>query len=179
MVNRSGTSGPSSHSDPAAEQARLDRVWGQLKEVMDPELPFLGVVEMGMIPRVYLDSQQVVVEVMPTYLGCPATDVIRQEVQARLRNVEPDGEVRLVLTPPWTTDFITETAREKMRANGIAPPEGQQANRSFLLGKDRVIPCPRCRSSHTQLVSAFGSTACKAHYRCLDCLEPFDHFKCI
>lgn len=179
MVNHTGNSGTTSPSDPEAEGARLERVWAHLGEVMDPELPFLGVVEMGMIPRVYFDAGHVVVEVMPTYLGCPATDVIRQEVQNRLRSVEPDGEVRLVLTPPWTTDFITETAREKMRASGIAPPEGQQADRSFLLGKDRVIPCPRCRSSHTQLVSAFGSTACKAHYRCLDCLEPFDHFKCI
>lgn len=179
MVNHGGSPGGAQPSPNDSEQARLERVWGQLNQVMDPELPFLGVVEMGMIPRVYFDAQRVVVEVMPTYLGCPATDVIRQEVQTRLRNVEPDGEVKLVLTPPWTTDFITETAREKMRVNGIAPPDGSHTDRSFLLGKDRIIPCPRCHSQHTQLVSAFGSTACKAHYRCLDCLEPFDHFKCI
>jgi len=166
-------------SEDSQETERIERIWQRLESIPDPELPFLNVVELGMVPRVFMESGEPIVEVMPTYTGCPATDVILQDVRNLLAKIEPLGQVRLVLTPPWTTDVLTEATKEKMRAHGIAPPEGGQADRAFLLGKNRQVACPRCRSWETSLVSAFGSTACKAHYRCNACQEPFDHFKCI
>lgn len=155
-----------------------DALWKRLETVVDPELPFLNVVEMGMVRDVAQTPTGWVVRITPTYSGCPATDVIMQDIRNALQATHPDAEVEIVHHPAWTTDWIGEAAREKMAAHGIAPPIGSHADKSFLLGKRETVPCPRCGSKNTHLVSAFGSTACKAHYTCKDCLEPFDHFKC-
>ncbi len=162
------------------DHERIDRAWRQVRGVHDPELPFLTVEEMGMVRGVRIhEEQHLLVSLTPTYSGCPATDVISEDVLAAVQAVEPDAQVEVVLSPAWTTDWILDSAKEKMRIHGIAPPEKGQADRAFLTGKGKVVPCPRCGTDNTHMVSAFGSTACKAHFSCKECLEPFEHFKCI
>ena len=151
----------------------------RLEDVMDPELPFLNVVEMGMIREVVEEDNAIIIRITPTYSGCPATDVIADDVLAAAKIIYANSRTEIVHTPAWTTDWIGEEARLKMAKNGIAPPVGQSADKSFLLGKNRSIPCPLCKSQDTRMVSPFGSTACKAHFQCNICSEPFDHFKCI
>lgn len=156
--------------------AQVERI---LDGVMDPELPFLTITELGMIQGCDLDEDgTVVIKLTPTYSGCPATDAIQDDIKSALQPVEPRFRIDIVHAPAWTTDWISPEAREKMRLNGIAPPEGSSADKAFLLGKNQTVPCPRCASDDTRLVSPFGSTACKAHYQCKECAEPFDHFKC-
>ena len=156
--------------------AQVERI---LDGVMDPELPFLTITELGMIQGCDLDEDgTVVIKLTPTYSGCPATDAIQDDIKSALQPVEPRFRIDIVHAPAWTTDWISAEAREKMRLNGIAPPEGTSADKAFLLGKFHTVPCPRCASEDTRLVSPFGSTACKAHYQCNACAEPFDHFKC-
>ena len=156
--------------------AQVERI---LDGVMDPELPFLTITELGMIQGCDLDEDgTVVIKLTPTYSGCPATDAIQDDIKSALQPVEPRFRIDIVHAPAWTTDWISTEAREKMRFNGIAPPEGTSADKAFLLGKSHTVPCPRCASENTRLVSPFGSTACKAHYQCNACAEPFDHFKC-
>jgi ring-1,2-phenylacetyl-CoA epoxidase subunit PaaD len=151
----------------------------QLEDVMDPELPFLTVKEMGMLRDVYFIDGHTVIEITPTYSGCPATDVITQSTLDAARVADPNAEVKVVMRPAWTTDWISEEARLKMEDHGIAPPVGQSHDRAFLTGDGKVIPCPKCKTKNTKMISAFGSTACKASFTCLDCFEPFEHFKCI
>lgn len=158
---------------------RITRAWTFVRSVHDPELPYLTVEEMGMVRGVRVDEGQIVVTLTPTYSGCPATDVISEDVTSAIRAVEPGARVEIVLSPAWTTDWILPSAHEKMREHGIAPPEQASADRAFLTGEGKIIPCPRCGSRDTKMVSAFGSTACKAHFTCTSCLEPFEHFKCI
>ena len=146
---------------------------------MDPELPFLTVMELGMIRGIVMESDTAVIELTPTYTGCPATDAITEDLQKAAEEIYANVSVRLVMSPAWTTDWISASTRIKMAQHGVAPPEGQSADKAFLLGDERTVPCPRCKTTNTKLVSPFGSTACKAHFSCLDCLEPFDHFKCI
>ena len=159
---------------------RLSQITNALERVMDPELPFLSITELGMIRGTEIDDEgKAIVHLSPTYSGCPATDAIQEDIRAMLSQIDSNFEIKLVLSPAWTTDWIQDSAKEKMRQNGIAPPEGSSADKSFLLGEAKSIACPQCGSNATKLVSPFGSTACKAHFKCEDCLEPFDHFKCI
>jgi len=148
---------------------KRDEVLGWLSEVADPEIPVLSITDLGIVRDVDC-SDGVTVSVAPTYSGCPATEVIEASVVAALEERGVDKIcVKRVLSPPWTTDWITEEGRNKLRAYGIAPPER----------RDRPIACPRCGAEETELVSEFGSTACKASYRCTSCLEPFEYFKCL
>lgn len=166
----------------------LDTVRHWLSQVLDPEIPVISLTDLGIIRDVAWQDDTLVVTVTPTYSGCPATSVINMDIEAALhaRGVE---KVRLErqLSPPWTTDWITAEGRDKLRAYGIAPPvdgtaaDGRLAGRIARLAgtSNLVIACPRCGSTHTEKISQFGSTPCKASYRCTDCLEPFDYFKCI
>ena len=155
-----------------------DTILGWLADVPDPEIPVLTIMDLGIVRDVECGSG-VVVSLAPTYSGCPATEVIESSVIAALQNRGiANVIVKRVLSPPWTTDWISDIGREKLREYGIAPPERGGSKRALLQGK-RHIPCPRCTSENTELVSEFGSTACKASYRCTDCLEPFEYFKCI
>lgn len=155
-----------------------ERIWRWLAEVPDPEVPALSVVDLGMIRDVHVTGDSVEVDVSPTYTGCPATEAIENDILEKLRLEGVRGaSVKRVLSPPWTTDWITEEGREKLRAYGIAPPVGA-ADKRGLLGK-ATIRCPRCQAAATTMISEFGSTACKASYRCDQCLEPFEYFKCI
>lgn len=159
---------------------RLSRIQKALDRVMDPELPFLSITELGMIQGCSIDDKgTVVIALTPTYSGCPATDAIQDDIKEALGPVDPNFRIKIVHSPAWTTDWINEATREKMRKHGIAPPAGASADKAFLLGKERNIACPRCGGVETKLISPFGSTACKAHFQCTACLEPFDHFKCI
>ena len=161
-----------------ARSISRDEVLEWLSEVPDPEIPVLTIADLGILRDVTVDDD-VVVALTPTYTGCPATEVIEQSVIDTLHwhgieNVSIDR----VLSPPWTTDWISEDGRDKLREYGIAPPE-QGASKRALLHGDRSVACPRCQSLETEIVSEFGSTACKAAYRCRACLEPFEYFKCI
>jgi len=155
-----------------------EQVLEWLSEVPDPEIPVLTITDLGIVRDVAIDDE-VVVALTPTYTGCPATEVIEQSVIDALHG---HGVKRVainrVLSPPWTTDWISTEGRDKLREYGIAPPE-TSASKSALLHGGRNIHCPRCRSDDTELVSEFGSTACKASYKCSACLEPFEYFKCI
>ena len=140
-----------------------------LSQVPDPEIPVLTITDLGIVRDVDC-SAGVTVSLTPTYSGCPATEAIEASVAATLQEHGVDDvQIKRVLSPPWTTDWISEAGRKKLTVYGIAPPER----------RDRPIACPRCESSNTEQVSEFGSTACKASYRCIDCLEPFEYFKCL
>ncbi len=164
------------------------QVWTWLADVPDPEIPVISLVDLGIIRDVAWEEEGLVVTVTPTYSGCPATTVINLDIERALneRGIE---KVRLKrqLSPAWTTDWISAEGREKLRAYGIAPPIDGTATDGVLMKRiDRLsgrsnltIACPRCGSANTEKISQFGSTPCKASYRCTDCLEPFDYFKCI
>ncbi|MGX5218952.1 1,2-phenylacetyl-CoA epoxidase subunit PaaD [Pseudomonas sp. S9] len=159
--------------------ADIAEAWAVLAEVMDPEVPVVSVVDLGIVREVGWQQGHVHLVVTPTYSGCPATEVIEDDIRQALEQAgfaAPMLERRL--DPAWNTDLITEQGRQRLRAYGIAPPVGSSNKRS-LLGETEAICCPQCSSPNTELLSQFGSTACKALYRCRDCLEPFDYFKCI
>jgi ring-1,2-phenylacetyl-CoA epoxidase subunit PaaD len=149
-----------------------------LCKVADPEIPVLSITDLGIVRDVEI-GERVTVALSPTYSGCPATEVIEKSVLDALHDHGVEHvEIRRVLSPPWTTDWITDEGREKLRDYGIAPPEHSVGKRALLRG-ERQVACPRCGTTATELVSEFGSTACKASYRCIECLEPFEYFKCI
>ena len=148
-----------------------EQVWQVLRSVMDPEIPVLSVVDLGVVRYVRADGAGLHVGITPTYSGCPATEVIQRSIREALAREElEDVTVETVLSPPWTSEWLSEEGRRKLEAFGIAAPGARSAAN---------VACPRCRSHEVERVSEFGSTPCKAHYRCGDCLEPFDVFKCI
>ena len=157
----------------------LTRARAAAEAVADPELPFLSIAEMGILRDVRLAADGVIEAVItPTYSGCPAMDMIRLDLELALAKADV-GPARVVsvLSPAWTTDWLTDTARMKLLANGIAPPEEPSGKRALFT--DATVGCPKCGSLRTRLVSRFSSTACKAQWSCLACLEPFEQFKCI
>lgn len=155
-----------------------------LETVPDPEIPVLSVVDLGIIRHVRRvpaadGGARLHVGVTPTYSGCPATEVIRHSIQVALtREGYRDFVIDEVLSPPWTSDWVTDSGREKLRRFGIAPPPKSVSSPRQLF-RPSIVACPRCGSEASERISEFGSTPCKAHYRCTACLEPFDHFKCI
>jgi ring-1,2-phenylacetyl-CoA epoxidase subunit PaaD len=154
-------------------------VWRALERVPDPEIPVLSVIDLGIIRHVRAQDGQIRVGVSPTYSGCPATEVIRRLIEQELRRAGFDNlAIADVLSPPWTSDWISAEGRRKLKSFGIAPPD-KAVNRVRQLVTKSSVACPRCDSTHTERISEFGSTPCKAHYRCVDCAEPFDYFKCL
>lgn len=183
---------PSSSAD-SATSARIAQAWSVLATIPDPEVPAVTLCDLGMVRSVAELGEVLEVALTPTYSGCPATEMIEQSVVEGLQAAGLGPvHVRLQRAPAWTTDWITEQGRDKLRAYGIAPPGAVPAHEPITL---RFMPraeyqarstkstasntqaCPRCGSTHTELLSAFGSTACKALYRCLSCQEPFEYFK--
>lgn len=150
--------------------------------VPDPELPFLTLEDLGILREVVLDKTIVVAKLSPTYIGCPAVSVIEQDVLRALNNAGFAARVLRTESPAWSTSWITEQGLEKLKRNGISPPEPRAMNSVNSTGIElflnRSVTCPRCASTLTEKLSEFGSTPCKAQYRCNSCLEPFDHFKC-
>ena len=153
------------------------RAWDAAAAVPDPEVPCVTVADLGILREVVLDGGVAVAKVSPTYSGCPAVMAIEMAVEAALRDAGFEARIERVLSPAWTTDWITDEGREKLRAYGIAPPVGAAGKRALFGEVD--VPCPRCARMATEKISEFGSTACKAQYRCTACGEPFDYFKCI
>jgi len=166
-------------TSPACQQSAAQaRAWAAAAGVVDPELPVLTIADLGVLREVRIADGAVEAVITPTYLGCPAMAVIALDIETALAKAGfARCKVTTVLSPPWTTDFMSEAARVKLKRFGIAPPTGK-ASRRALFGEDQV-ECPRCGSAQTTRVSEFGSTACKALYRCCVCAEPFDYFKCI
>jgi ring-1,2-phenylacetyl-CoA epoxidase subunit PaaD len=152
-----------------------------LSEIPDPEIPVISIVELGVVRRIHLiDDTSIELNITPTYSGCPAMKHIEDDVRKKLiENGFTTVKINMVFSPAWTTDWLTEEAKNKLQKYGIAPPEHSTEDKSWLTGKPKSVTCPRCKSKNTRLISQFGSTACKALYQCQDCLEPFDYFKCI
>lgn len=160
-----------------------EQIWDWLKEVADPEIPVLNIVEMGIVRSVENEEEKVIVKITPTYSGCPAMSAIENEIHRKLeeKGIEHFG-VRKDFSRAWTTDWMTEGAKKKLKAYGIAPPgktSGSDEDVLSSLKNAKIVPCPYCNSLETELQSAFGSTPCKALYYCNECEEPFEHFKCI
>jgi ring-1,2-phenylacetyl-CoA epoxidase subunit PaaD len=159
------------------------KIWSWLEEVIDPEIPVLNVVEMGIVRDVEFDKDGLIVKITPTYSGCPAMNAIEQEIHKKL--TEKGIEHFRVITDykeSWTTDWMTNHAKKKLKDYGIAPPEKTSESDDFLKnlkGSQKIVPCPWCDSMDTVLESEFGSTACKSQYYCHGCDQPFEHFKCI
>jgi ring-1,2-phenylacetyl-CoA epoxidase subunit PaaD len=177
---------------PSPRRPSLDEIWNWLGEVPDPEIPVVSVVDLGIVRNVAWSEQDpklCLVTVTPTYSGCPATEMIGRDIRdALLGRGVPRVRLQVQLSPAWTTDWLTEKARANLREYGIAPPVGSAVAASngmaaslVVLGRGAHTPllaCPRCGSTKTETISRFGSTPCKSLHRCMDCLEPFDHFKC-
>lgn len=158
-----------------------DACWQALSQVYDPEVPVLTVLDLGMIRGVDIsEDNEIVVRLTPTYSGCPATDMLKSEITNTFteRGLTP-VKVVIDLSAAWTTDWMSEAGKKKLQEYGIAPPQGNAHSCGSHMALIDGVTCPRCRSKNTQLISEFGSTACKALYKCIDCLEPFDYFKCI
>ncbi|GGE19041.1 1,2-phenylacetyl-CoA epoxidase subunit PaaD [Psychroflexus salis] len=156
------------------------KLYSILKSVPDPEIPVLSIIDLGVVrSAVLLDNDKVKVEITPTYSGCPAMDVIGDDVKKALLNNGYVPEVKLILSPAWTTDWMTDEGKTALKEYGIAPPTDAETDKQALLGNKQVIACPQCESKNTKLVSQFASTACKAMFKCQDCEETFDYFKCL
>lgn len=154
-------------------------IWKYLEEVSDPEIPVLTINDLGIVRNVEWEGDTCKVTITPTYSGCPAMKRIEDDIIEKLNEKGIDKvKVDLVLSPAWTTDWITENGRQKLLEYGIAPPQ-DEVDKSVLFAEPTKVPCPKCGSLNTKMISQFGSTACKAHYQCNDCMEPFDYFKCL
>ncbi|HEY4110533.1 1,2-phenylacetyl-CoA epoxidase subunit PaaD [Puia sp.] len=155
-------------------------IWSLLELVTDPEVPVLSVIDLGIIRGVRMEAGHPEIVITPTYSGCPAMDMIRMNIRMTLlQHGYTDIKITTVLSPAWTTDWMSEKGKEKLTAYGIAPPMPVPVVcHPGLFLREEAIACPRCGSYHTTLISEFGSTACKSLYRCEDCHEPFDYFKC-
>lgn len=155
-------------------------IWQALETVNDPEIPVLSIIDLGIVRNVvYKNNETVEIVITPTYVGCPAMDVIAMQIrmsllQAGIKNIQ----ISTQLSPAWTTDWMTEVGKQKLKAYGIMPPQLKKVQQSNLFVEEDYIICPHCNSNDTNLISQFGSTACKALYQCNDCKEPFDYFKC-
>lgn len=151
-----------------------------LEDVCDPEVPVLSILDLGIVRDVRFTQEQVEIVITPTYSGCPAMDAISMDIRLKLlehnyRNIK----ITHVLSPAWTTDWMSEKGKEKLKAYGIAPPNPKQVVcDTELFSREEAVQCPLCNSYHTKMISRFGSTACKALYQCQNCKEPFDYFKC-
>ena len=155
-------------------------IWQLLENVHDPEIPVLSVVDLGVIRSIVQTDDGVELKITPTYSGCPAMNTIAQDIRQCLENAGfASVKVNMVLSPAWTTDWLSERGKQKLLEYGIAPPVEPLASSKALCGAEPQVSCPQCQSTHTTMLSLFGSTACKALYRCEDCLEPFDYFKCL
>jgi ring-1,2-phenylacetyl-CoA epoxidase subunit PaaD len=150
-----------------------------LREVFDPEIPVLTLEDLGVIRSIQVEGKKARILLSPTYSGCPAMDTMAADIRTALSRQGWESEVELVLHPAWSTDWISPEGQQKMREYGIAPPLSPEADKQVLFQDRKLVPCTRCGSTQTRLISPFGSTACKALFQCETCHEPFDYFKCL
>lgn len=162
-----------------------EQIWTWLDAVCDPEIPAVSVTDLGIVRQLAWEEHgtKLVVTITPTYSGCPANDAIASDIESALRDHGiTELQIKQQLAPPWTTDWISEQGKERLRIYGIAPPVKSHKPDDVLIASTESsihkVPCPRCASTDTKKISQFGSTPCKAQYKCLECLEPFDYFKC-
>ena len=149
------------------QNGKIKRIWGLLNTIPDPEIPVISIVELGVVRNITFENNFYIISITPTYSGCPAVKTFTDDIKTCLKeNKFRNFKIKLVYSPAWTTDWMSQETKEKLNKYGIAPPS------------DTII-CPQCNSTETKLISEFGSTACKALYKCSECLEPFDFFKCI
>ncbi len=158
-----------------------EQVWEFLSEIPDPEIPVITITELGVVREVELLDSKAIITITPTYTGCPAMKLFEDEIVKTLSEKGfAEVEMKMIYSPAWTTAWMSDEAREKLRIYGIAPPvKGTEDKGVLFESGSKTVRCPRCKSGNTELKSQFGSTACKALYQCKDCLEPFDYFKCI
>ena len=160
------------------------KIWKILEQITDPEIPVLSIVDLGIVRNVKVspptgggDLEEAEIFITPTYSGCPAMDMIAMNIRMELlQNGFTNIKITQQLSPAWTTDWMTEEGKEKLKEYGIAPPVGKAIDKKYL--EELKVECPQCHSKNTILLSQFGSTSCKALYQCSDCKEPFDYFKC-
>jgi len=150
-----------------------------LEKVSDPEIPVLSIMDMGVVRFAQIEDNVAQIKITPTYSGCPAMDVIGDDIVTAFRKENIEARISLVLAPAWTTDWITSRGREALETYGIAAPLNEELDKQALLGNKKIIKCTQCGSTNTKMISQFGSTACKALFQCDECLEPFDYFKCL
>ncbi|MBS1741940.1 MAG: phenylacetate-CoA oxygenase subunit PaaJ [Bacteroidetes bacterium] len=155
------------------------KVWQLLDMVADPDIPVISIVELGLVRKVKVEpGNSVTVTITPSYSGCPAMHVFRFEIESVLKmNGVENVKLEIVLSPAWTTDWLSDTTKNKLKQYGIAPPVSDAGSADTLFAR-KEVPCPRCNSYHTKLTSQFGSTPCKALWYCEDCMQPFEYFKC-
>jgi ring-1,2-phenylacetyl-CoA epoxidase subunit PaaD len=164
---------------PVDKTREEEKLWHILGDVKDPEVPVLSVLDLGIVRDLSYKDGNVNIIITPTYSGCPAMDVISMDI--RLKLIEKGYRkvsIQQQLSPAWTTDWMTEEGKQKLKAFGIAPPNPKQQFCTSDMFREEAVQCPHCNSYHTELISQFSSTACKAMYRCLNCNEAFDYFKC-
>ena len=160
--------------------ASLEDIKKVISDIPDPEIPVISIKELGVLRNIFFQEDSLKVVITPTYSGCPAMDRFQKDIVEKLELLKVKSyEIKMQFDPAWTTDWITEEAKKKLRDYGIAPPEHKTKDKNVLLGNKQRVECPRCKTKETELVSQFGSTACKAMYRCISCLEPFEYFKCL
>jgi ring-1,2-phenylacetyl-CoA epoxidase subunit PaaD len=162
-------------------QLSKKKIFKLLNTIPDPEIPVINIVELGVIRDVLIDNDNsVTIIITPTYSGCPAMKQMEDDIKLKLieQNIS-NIKINYQYNPPWTTDWLNDEAKLKLQKYGIAPPQEKTSDKSFITGVGKKIVCPHCKSNNTNLVSQFGSTACKALYKCNNCLEAFDYFKCI
>jgi len=152
---------------------------GILEQVSDPEIPVLSVLDLGVIREAILKENTVYIKLTPTYTGCPAMDTISADLKIIFQKNKFNCEIDLILSPAWTTDWLSPKGKAKLEAYGIAAPLGEEQDKRALLDGEKIVKCTHCQSTNTKVISQFGSTACKALFQCQDCLEPFDYFKCL
>ncbi len=161
-------------------EGETERLEALLEQVTDPEIPVVSIRDLGILRDISLDGGQVTVTITTTYSGCPAMSTIKADIRRALSTAGYENvQVKQSLSPAWTTDWMTAVGREKLREYGIAPPQKSSEGHCAVISPGTAVVCPECGSEHTECISEYGSTACKALYRCLDCAEPFDYFKCI
>lgn len=160
------------------DNKEIQDIYNILETVCDPEVPVLTILDLGVVRNVEITAaEKVIITITPTYTGCPAMNMIEMNIDAAMQQAGYSNiKINLVLAPAWTTDWLSEAGKQKLKAYGIAPPQTQARIETLL--EDVEVNCPLCDSDHTEKISDFGSTACKALYKCLDCKEPFDYFKC-
>jgi ring-1,2-phenylacetyl-CoA epoxidase subunit PaaD len=156
-----------------------EQIYNWLEEVSDPEIPVLSVIDLGVVRDAQIIDGEWLITITPTYSGCPAMKTMEEDILSKLKDKGIDSaKVELVLAPAWSTDWLSENGRIKLSEYGIAPPE-HEVDKSVLFAEPTVVPCPKCHSRNTRMVSQFGSAACKALYQCNECQEPYDYFKCL
>ena len=158
----------------------INEISSAISNIPDPEIPVISIKELGVLRSIEQQDDGLIITITPTYSGCPAMDRFQKDIKEQLDFLKVKKyKIKMQYDPAWTTDWISEVAKEKLKKYGIAPPAYKSQDKKTILGKEVKIECPRCKSKDTEMVSQFSSTACKAMYKCLSCWEPFEYFKCL